>query len=49
MVKTLKTEGITAFYKGFWAQLFRIGPHSILTLMFMEQSVKLVADVEKLL
>lgn len=49
MMKTLKTEGVTAFYKGFWAQLFRIGPHSILTLMFMEQCVKIVADVESLL
>lgn len=45
-IKTFKTEGPTAFYKGFWAQLFRIGPHSILTLMFMEQSMKLVAEVE---
>ncbi|EGV61586.1 Mitochondrial oxaloacetate carrier protein [Yamadazyma tenuis] len=49
IVKTVKTEGITAFYKGFWAQLFRIGPHSILSLMFMEQSVKLVAQLESYL
>lgn len=35
-----------ALYKGFWAQLFRIGPHCILTLMFMEQSLKLVYLVE---
>lgn len=45
--KTIKTEGPTALYKGFWAQLFRVGPHSILTLMFMEQSMKLVYQVEK--
>lgn len=45
--KTIKIEGITALYKGFWAQLFRVGPHSILTLMFMEQSMKLVYAVER--
>ncbi|GEQ70590.1 hypothetical protein JCM33374_g4268 [Metschnikowia sp. JCM 33374] len=45
--KTIKTEGPTALYKGFLAQLFRVGPHSILTLMFMEQSMKLVHSVEK--
>lgn len=49
IIKTARTEGLSAFYKGFWAQLFRIGPHSILTLMFMEQSVKLVARAETLL
>lgn len=45
--KTIKTEGPTALYKGFWAQLFRVGPHSILTLMFMEQAMKLVYLVEQ--
>lgn len=44
--KTVRTEGPAAFYKGFWAQLFRVGPHSILTLMFMEQAMKLVHRVE---
>lgn len=45
-VKTVKSEGPTALYKGFWAQLFRIGPHSILTLMFMEQVLKVAVKVE---
>ncbi|KAM9897920.1 hypothetical protein OXX79_006601 [Metschnikowia pulcherrima] len=45
--KTIRTEGPAALYKGFWAQLFRVGPHSILTLMFMEQAMKLVHTVEK--
>lgn len=45
--KTIKIEGFGALYKGFWAQLFRVGPHSILTLMFMEQSMKLVYAVER--
>lgn len=47
LVKTVKAEGIMALYKGFWAQLFRIGPHLILTLMFMEQTVKVVGAIEK--
>lgn len=46
-LKTVRTEGPMALYKGFWAQLFRVGPHSILTLMFMEQAMKLVLLVEK--
>ncbi|KAK6204678.1 mitochondrial oxaloacetate carrier protein [Scheffersomyces amazonensis] len=44
--KTLRYEGPKAFYKGFWAQLFRIGPHSILTLMFMEQCMKVMVKIE---
>lgn len=47
LVKTVRAEGVGALYKGFWAQLFRIGPHSILTLMFMEQTMKLVMAVER--
>lgn len=47
--KIIKTEGPWALYKGFWAQLLRIGPHSILTLMFMEQAMKLVYLAEQLL
>lgn len=45
--KTIRTEGPWALYKGFGAQLFRVAPHSILTLMFMEQAMKLVYTVEK--
>ena len=45
-VKTVKAEGVSALYKGFWAQLLRIGPHSILCLMFMEHTMKLVQGVE---
>lgn len=44
--KIVRTEGPTAFYKGFWAQLLRVGPHSILTLMFMEQAMKMAYAVE---
>lgn len=45
--KTIKTEGVSALYKGFWAQLFRIGPHSILTLMFMEQVLKVAVPLDR--
>ncbi|KAL6947219.1 Mitochondrial oxaloacetate carrier protein [Hanseniaspora vineae] len=46
-VKTVRIEGVGALYKGFGAQLFRIAPHTILCLTFMEQTMKLVYGVEK--
>ncbi|SCV01580.1 LAME_0G17150g1_1 [Lachancea meyersii CBS 8951] len=46
-VKTVRIEGFGALYKGFEAQLFRIAPHTILCLTFMEQTMKLVYAVEK--
>lgn len=46
-VKTVSAEGVMSLYKGFWAQLLRIGPHLILTLMFMEHSMKFVGSIEK--
>ncbi|CAB4257138.1 similar to Saccharomyces cerevisiae YKL120W OAC1 Mitochondrial inner membrane transporter, transports oxaloacetate, sulfate, thiosulfate, and isopropylmalate [Maudiozyma barnettii] len=46
LVKTVKIEGIGALYKGFEAQVFRIAPHTILTLTFLEQTMKLVHSVE---
>lgn len=45
-VKTVRIEGVGALYKGFFAQLMRIAPHTILTLTFMEQTMKLVQRVE---
>lgn len=45
-VKTVRIEGVGALYKGFFAQLMRIAPHTILTLTFMEQTMKLVQKVE---
>ncbi|CEP60948.1 Oac1p LALA0_S02e03312g [Lachancea lanzarotensis] len=47
LVKTVRIEGIGALYKGFEAQIFRIAPHTILCLTFMEQTMKLVYAVEK--
>ena len=46
-VKTVRIEGIGALYKGFEAQIFRIAPHTILCLTFMEQTMKVVYAVEK--
>ncbi len=37
IVKTVKTEGIRAFYKGFTAQWMRFGPFNIVQLMTWEK------------
>ena len=34
VLKIVMKEGITAFYKGLFAQYLRIGPHSFLSLIF---------------
>ncbi|MCJ1329452.1 Mitochondrial oxaloacetate carrier protein [Thelotrema lepadinum] len=44
--KIIKTEGVLAIYKGFFAHLARIWPHTILTLTFAEQTNKLMRKVE---
>ena len=41
LVKTVKTEGVSALYKGFSAHYLRIGPHTVLTLVGMDQLKKL--------
>ncbi|KAJ3261816.1 Mitochondrial oxaloacetate carrier protein [Boothiomyces macroporosus] len=41
--KTLRYEGPLAFFKGFTAHYLRIGPHTILTFVFLEQSRKLMS------
>lgn len=48
-MKTVKTEGVMALYKGFGAQVLRIGPHTVLTLTFMEQTMSFVYNIEKML
>ncbi|MCJ1376969.1 Mitochondrial oxaloacetate carrier protein [Xylographa soralifera] len=40
LLKTVKTEGLFAIYKGFFAHLARILPHTILTLSLAEQTNK---------
>ena len=44
--KTVKTEGILAVYKGFFAHLARILPHTILTLSLAEQTNRFMRRVE---
>lgn len=46
-VKTVRIEGISALYKGFEAQVFRIAPHTIICLTFMEQTMKFVYSIER--
>eukprot|EP00842_Homolaphlyctis_polyrhiza_P002566 jgi/Hompol1/330/HPOL_002851-RA len=36
MVKTVRVEGVAALYKGFFAHYLRVGPHTILTFVFLE-------------
>eukprot|EP00835_Amoeboradix_gromovi_P006374 NODE_737_length_4687_cov_0.414778.p5 type:complete len:123 gc:universal NODE_737_length_4687_cov_0.414778:576-208(-) len=35
-IKTINTEGLSGLYKGSMAHYLRIGPHSVLTLTFLE-------------
>lgn len=42
IVKTVRAEGFGALYKGFSAHYLRIGPHTILTFVFLEQAKKWV-------
>ncbi|GIZ37155.1 hypothetical protein CKM354_000061300 [Cercospora kikuchii] len=46
LYRTVKTEGILAVYKGFFAHLARILPHTILTLTLAEQTNKLMRKFE---
>jgi solute carrier family 25 protein 34/35 len=47
LMKTVRTEGALAIYKGFTAHLARILPHTVLTLTLAEQTTKLVKRVEE--
>jgi len=38
VMRILRTEGMSAFYKGLFAQYLRIGPHSFLSLIFWHHS-----------
>ncbi|KAK9471315.1 mitochondrial carrier domain-containing protein [Dipodascopsis tothii] len=46
LVKTVRIEGVLALYKGFFAHLMRIGPHTVITLTLMEQTLRLMRYVE---
>lgn len=45
LFKSLKTEGFLALYKGFWPHYLRMGPHTILTFVFIEQVKKVISVV----
>ncbi|GLE10763.1 hypothetical protein PINS_up023003 [Pythium insidiosum] len=38
IIKTFRAEGIRGFYKGWTAQYFRIGPHTVFTFLFWEKA-----------
>ncbi|KAI9849561.1 MAG: Mitochondrial oxaloacetate carrier protein [Thelocarpon superellum] len=46
LYKTVSTEGVLAIYKGFFAHLARIWPHTILTLTLAEQTNRIMRRVE---
>lgn len=46
-IKTVRTEGLLAIYKGFNAHLARILPHTILTLSLAEQTNKYMRRFEE--
>ncbi|CAK46679.1 uncharacterized protein An14g06860 [Aspergillus niger] len=46
LFKTIKTEGVLAIYKGYFAHLARILPHTILTLSLAEQTNKIMRGLE---
>jgi solute carrier family 25 protein 34/35 len=47
LYRTVKAEGPLAVYKGFFAHLARILPHTVLTLSLAEQTNKLMRKVEE--
>lgn len=44
-VKTFKHEGVGAFYKGYMPYALRLGPHTILTFIFVEQLNNLFSKI----
>ena len=41
--KTMKSEGIRGFYKGWTANYMRLAPHTIFTFIFWEEAKKVAA------
>ncbi|KAL7050965.1 hypothetical protein ACKWTF_004278 [Chironomus riparius] len=37
LAKVCRQEGVFALWKGFWPYYFRLGPHTVITFIFMEQ------------
>lgn len=45
IARVVRDEGFFSFWKGFWPYYLRLGPHTVLTFIFMEQLNKLVKHV----
>lgn len=43
-VRVIRQEGIFALWKGFTPYYFRLGPHTVLTFIFLEQFQKLAKN-----
>ncbi|TMW60266.1 hypothetical protein Poli38472_000308 [Pythium oligandrum] len=43
--KTFRAEGVRGFYKGWTAQYFRIGPHTVFTFLFWERAKKIATEL----
>lgn len=37
LIKVIRHEGVFALWKGFWPYYFRLGPHTVITFILMEQ------------
>ena len=37
ILKVIRGEGVSALWKGFTPYYFRLGPHTVLTFIFLEQ------------
>ncbi len=46
LVKTVRNEGLRALQKGWLAQYARLGPHTVLTFVFLEQVKPVFMGVE---
>ena len=46
LVQTVRGEGISALQKGWLAQYARLGPHTMLTFVFLEQVKPVFMSVE---
>nr|KAJ3422580.1 Mitochondrial oxaloacetate carrier protein [Polyrhizophydium stewartii] len=49
LVKTVRAEGPSALYKGFFAHYLRLGPHTVLTFVFFEQLRRLSQRLDEYL
>ncbi|CEG49250.1 mitochondrial carrier family [Plasmopara halstedii] len=43
--KTMKSEGLRGFYKGWSAHYMRLGPHTVFTFLFWEEAKKVASDL----